>query len=104
MIEEVRVTRNYQVTIPLKARLRLGVKVGDVLLVDFQDNKIVFEKKSSDISKLRIRLNKKIDWRDVEKAVREPEDFIREMQGAIKKGSKVKRIDPLKLKEIWVKS
>jgi hypothetical protein len=32
----------------------------------------------------------------------EPEDFIREMRGTIKKGSRVKRQDPLKLKEIWL--
>jgi len=34
-----------------------------------------FEKKSSDISKLGIRLNKKIDWRDVE-AVSEAGDRL----------------------------
>lgn len=71
MVEEVKVTRNFQVTIPAAARAKLGVKVGDVLVADFQDKKIVLEKKSSDISKLHIRLKKKIDWRDVEKTVRE---------------------------------
>jgi antitoxin PrlF len=69
MVEEVKVTRNYQVTIPASARVKMGVKVGDILVADFQDSKIVLEKKSSDITKLRIRLNKKIDWRDVEKSV-----------------------------------
>ena len=71
MVEEVKVTRNYQVTIPASARVKMGVKVGDILVADFQDSKIVLEKKSSDITKLRIRLNKKIDWRDVEKSVRD---------------------------------
>lgn len=68
---EVKVTRNYQVTIPALARKSLGVKVGDVLLADSEDNRIVFQKKSSDITRLRIRLNKKIDWKDVEATVRE---------------------------------
>jgi len=76
MVEEVKVTRNYQVTIPAAARAKLGVKIGDVLVADYQDSKVIFEKKSSDISKLRIRLNRKIDWRDVEKTIREAGDKI----------------------------
>jgi len=71
MVEEVKVTRNYQVTIPAWARAKMGVKVGDILVADFQNSKIILEKKSSDITKLRIRLNKKVDWRDVEKSVRD---------------------------------
>jgi AbrB family looped-hinge helix DNA binding protein len=71
MVEEVKVTRNYQVTLPASARKNLGVKVGDVLVANSEDNRIVFQKKSSDITKLRIRLNKKIDWRSVEATIRE---------------------------------
>jgi AbrB family looped-hinge helix DNA binding protein len=71
MATEVKVTRNYQVTIPAAVREKLGVAVGDILVADVQDSKVTFEKKSSDISKLRIRLNRKIDWQDVEGAVRE---------------------------------
>jgi AbrB family looped-hinge helix DNA binding protein len=61
MVEEVKVTRNYQVTIPASVRKNLGVKVGDVLVAGSEDNRIIFQKKTSDITKLRIRLNKKID-------------------------------------------
>jgi antitoxin PrlF len=71
MVEQVKVTRNYQVTIPASARAKLGIKVGDVLIADFGDKVITFEKKSTDITKLGLRLGKKIDWRDVEKTVRE---------------------------------
>jgi len=71
VVEEVKVTRNYQVTIPASARKSLGIRVGDILLVDYEDNRIIFQKKTSDITKLRIRLNKKIDWKDVEGTVRE---------------------------------
>jgi antitoxin PrlF len=78
MVEEVKVTRNYQVTIPASARAKMGVKVGDVLVADYQDSKIVLEKKSSDITKLKIRLGKKISWRDVEETVREAGEKIAE--------------------------
>ena len=71
MVEEVKVTRHYQVTLPTSPRKNLGVKVGDVLIANSEDNRIVFQKKSSDITKLRIRLNKKIDWRYVEATIRE---------------------------------
>ncbi|MFQ5712283.1 MAG: AbrB/MazE/SpoVT family DNA-binding domain-containing protein [Candidatus Geothermarchaeales archaeon] len=30
-----------------------------------------------------------------------PEEFIRKMEGCIKEGSPIPRIDPLKLKRIW---
>ncbi len=78
MVEEVKVTRNYQVTIPAAARSKLGVKVGDVLVAELRDSAIVLEKKSSDIAQLRLRLNRKekIDWRDVERAVREAGDKL----------------------------
>ncbi len=32
-----------------------------------------------------------------------PEEFIREMEGFIKDGSPIQKVDPLKLKEIWGK-
>ena len=76
MVEEVKVTRNYQVTIPAAVREKLDIAVGDVLVADLQDSKVTFEKKSSDISKLRIRLHRKIDWRDVEGVVREAGDKL----------------------------
>ncbi len=31
----------------------------------------------------------------------DPDEFIAELQGFLKKGSKIPRSDPLKLKEIW---
>jgi len=39
-----KVTRNYQITIPSDVRKKLGIKVGDVLLVDVEDGKIVLKK------------------------------------------------------------
>ena len=81
MVEEVRVTRNYQVTIPAGVRKKLGVAVGDVLVVDLKDSKVTFEKKTFDISKLRLRLGKRVDWRDVETVVREAGERIGSADG-----------------------
>ena len=43
MTEEVKVTRKYQVTIPENVRSKLGVKIGDTLLVKSEDNHIIME-------------------------------------------------------------
>ena len=36
-------TRKYQITIPKSIREKLGIKVGDRLLIKLEDNKIVIE-------------------------------------------------------------
>ena len=66
--------------IPDEIRKKTGLTIGSRLRVSSSGNVVVIRKRM------------------------EPEDFIIETKGAIKKGSKVKRIDPLKLKEIWIKS
>ena len=43
MAEKVKVTRKYQVTIPERVRSKLGVKIGDTLLVKSEDNHIIME-------------------------------------------------------------
>ena len=76
MVKQVKVTRNYQVTLPAEARERLGVSVGDVLVADLEGGKITFEKKAYDITTMKIRLGKKIDERDVKDAIREAGERI----------------------------
>ncbi|MCD6373798.1 MAG: AbrB/MazE/SpoVT family DNA-binding domain-containing protein [Thermococcus sp.] len=39
-----KVTRNYQITIPSDVRKKLGIKVGDILLVEVEDGKVVLKK------------------------------------------------------------
>ena len=39
-----KVTRNYQITIPSDIRKKLGIKVGDILLVEVEDGKVVLKK------------------------------------------------------------
>jgi len=43
LTEEVKVTRKYQVTIPEGVRSKLGVKIGDKLIVKSEDNHIIME-------------------------------------------------------------
>ena len=43
MTEEVKVTRKYQVTIPKSVRSKLGVKIGDTLIVKSEDHHIIME-------------------------------------------------------------
>ncbi len=68
---KVVVTRNYQVTLPAGIRRRLGIKVGDKLVVTLQGDRIVIYKPRGDVTKVKIRLGRKIDWRYVEKVVEE---------------------------------
>jgi AbrB family looped-hinge helix DNA binding protein len=43
LTETVKVTRKYQVTIPESVRSKLGVKIGDTLIVKSEDNQIIME-------------------------------------------------------------
>ncbi|MHA1616724.1 MAG: AbrB/MazE/SpoVT family DNA-binding domain-containing protein [Candidatus Njordarchaeales archaeon] len=40
-MKEVIVTRKYQITIPKEIREKLGIKIGDKLVVSLEDDKIV---------------------------------------------------------------
>jgi len=68
-----------RVLIPDEIRKKVGLTTGSRLRVSTTNNVVVIRKRI------------------------EPKDFISETQGAIRKDSKVKRVDPLKLKEIWIK-
>ena len=43
MVDEVKVTRRYQVTIPESVRSKLGVKIGDKLIVKSENKRIIME-------------------------------------------------------------
>ncbi len=68
-----------RVLIPDKIRKKIGLNAGSKVRISALRDSVMI-KKSKD-----------------------PKDFIRETEGAIKKGSAVKIEDPLKLKEIWAK-
>jgi len=67
----VRVTRGYQVTLPASLRRELGIEAGDKLFMWIEGSRIVLEKADGDVTKIRIRLGKRVDWRHVEEVVRE---------------------------------
>ncbi|GAB6945746.1 AbrB/MazE/SpoVT family DNA-binding domain-containing protein [Vulcanisaeta sp. JCM 14467] len=71
MIEETKITRNYQITIPASIRRKLGLKIGDVLIVRLEGDKIILEPKRQSITEIRMRLGRTIDWRYVEETIRE---------------------------------
>ena len=63
-----KVTRNYQITIPSDVRKKLGIKEGDVLVVDVEDGKVVLKK-----SELELPLlpgGKALKVEDIDEAIR----------------------------------
>jgi antitoxin PrlF len=70
-MEKVKVTRNFQVTIPASVRKQVDIRVGTTLIAEVVEGRIIFEKRSGDVTKLKLKLGKRFDWRDVEKAARD---------------------------------
>ncbi len=63
----VKVTRNYQVTIPAEIRSKLGIKEGDYLKVDLEGNKIVIVKLEQ--KRKTIKLGKSLDVEEIERCI-----------------------------------
>jgi antitoxin PrlF len=61
MMGEVKVTRKYQITIPKEIRVKLGVKIGDKLILEEKRNGIFIQvaEKISDPSQFLWSLTKK---------------------------------------------
>jgi len=66
-----------RILIPENIRKKAGITAGSRVRVSVDDGVVIIRKSVG------------------------PEEFIRETKGVIKKGSPVKIVDPLKLKEIW---
>ncbi|MBB5254901.1 AbrB/MazE/SpoVT family DNA-binding domain-containing protein [Sulfurisphaera ohwakuensis] len=75
-MEEVKVTRNYQITIPSTIRAKLNIRVGDKLLVYVENNKIIIEKKSGNITSLNLKLGRKFTDEDINKIIAEAGEEI----------------------------
>jgi len=63
----VKVTRNYQITIPAEFRKRLGIKEGDVLSLEMRGDTIIVRKVVR--QRRRIRLGKKLYPEDIERGI-----------------------------------
>jgi len=72
----VRVTRNFQITIPAEIRRIVDIKEGDVLIVEYRDGEIVIRKPVSRLPK--IKLGRRITVEDIERYI---EESIEEMAG-----------------------
>ncbi len=69
MAARVKVTRNYQVTIPAEARRRLGIREGDILIVEVRGEEIVYRPARARLP--RIRLGRRITLEEIEAAIEE---------------------------------
>jgi looped-hinge helix DNA binding domain, AbrB family len=66
-MERVKVTRNYQVTIPASIRNRLGIHEGDILEFHIEDDKIIIKKLSP--VRPRIRLGRRLTVEEIERDI-----------------------------------
>ena len=76
-MEQVKIDAKGRLVIPERIRKELGVRKDSRLAVRTKHRSIIITKKV------------------------EPEEFIKTMEGFLKKNSPVQPSDPLKLKEIW---
>ncbi|WP_054841915.1 AbrB/MazE/SpoVT family DNA-binding domain-containing protein [Vulcanisaeta distributa] len=65
----VKVTRNFQVTIPAGIRERLGIKVGDLLSVEVDGDRIILRKVVQEIPMIRLGRDLTID--DINRLIEE---------------------------------
>ena len=63
----MKVTRNYQVTIPASIRNKLGIKEGDILEVYLNGDEIIMRKART--SRPRVRLGRKLTLEEIEEAI-----------------------------------
>ena len=74
MRKVVKVTRNYQVTIPAGVRERAGIREGDLVEVSYDEREGVVKITPVRRKRLTIRLGKSISVEEIEKAVEEALD------------------------------
>jgi len=65
----VKVTKNYRVTIPARIRKALNIRVGDVLMVKLEGERIIFEKSKLELPK--VKLGKRLSVDDIERMIEE---------------------------------
>ncbi|MGC9171131.1 MAG: AbrB/MazE/SpoVT family DNA-binding domain-containing protein [Thermoproteus sp.] len=63
----VKVTRNFQITIPAEVRRALGIREGDRLLVEVEGDRIVIRKAAGALP--RIRLGMRLAPEDIDRVI-----------------------------------
>jgi transcriptional regulator, AbrB family len=66
-VERVKVTRNYQVTIPASIRNRLGIHEGDILEFYVEEDRIIIKKVLT--VRPRIKLGRKLTIEEIERDI-----------------------------------
>jgi AbrB family looped-hinge helix DNA binding protein len=66
-VERVKVTRNYQVTIPASIRNKLGIHEGDILEFYVEEDRIVIKKVTT--VRPRIKLGRKLTIEEIERDI-----------------------------------
>ncbi|PVU71196.1 AbrB family transcriptional regulator [Sulfolobus sp. SCGC AB-777_L09] len=66
-MERVKVTRNYQVTIPASIRNKLGIHEGDILEFYVEEDRIVIKKVTT--VRPRIKLGRKLTIEEIERDI-----------------------------------
>jgi transcriptional regulator, AbrB family len=66
-MERVKVTRNYQVTIPASIRNRLGIHEGDILEFYVEEDRIIIKKVLT--VRPRIKLGRKLTIEEIERDI-----------------------------------
>ena len=64
-----KVTRNYQITIPVEIRKALGIREGELLEVELENGKIVIKRLKKE--RKTLKLNKKLSPEEIEKSIEE---------------------------------
>jgi antitoxin PrlF len=70
MSKRVKVTRNFQVTVPAEIRRTLGIKQGDWLEFDAESDKIIVRKLGEDRVRT-IRLGRKLTIEEIDRLIEE---------------------------------
>ena len=64
-----KVTRNYQITIPVEIRKALGIREGELLEVELENGKIIIKRLKKE--RKTLKLNKKLSPEEIEKSIEE---------------------------------
>jgi len=69
-VEEVRITWNYQITIPTDTRNALYFKITESIVININDDWIIIQKPKRDITNISIKLDQHINSEYVEKVIK----------------------------------